>query len=330
MISLADLEPERAAILRGVLSSLLRSDLVQNIFAQVIDGIPTESTYEFALTMRDDILSRTEPSQESTRRSLNICQSQEILDTVDLNSTVAQRYQDAVLFSPAFNLRLLELAAIAIHTIAGNLYAAFNPNGEPEPSEVDEYTYRAKNAISLSTTWYVGFSRYPRGFLDVVGYWAELHIFGGVVVFDRGPEEESRNFVQYSAANHNSSKTTQSYAAYIHPKAPRQLYQLSESQLERFSSLGITHRVTTEQVTVEEELEQHLVRLPFTLESDARRVDHIAAFRDLNIYRDRYERYITAPRWGQCVVRLEDHPELREFCKKANEMYDDMERERDP
>ncbi|POS75812.1 hypothetical protein DHEL01_v205796 [Diaporthe helianthi] len=30
-------------------------------------------------------------------------------------------------------------------------------------------------------------SSYPAGIADVVGYWAEARIFGGVVVFDRGP-----------------------------------------------------------------------------------------------------------------------------------------------
>lgn len=76
--------------------------------------------------------------------------------------------------------------------MAGNLYATFNPNGEPQASQVDEYSFRPKDSISLSTACYIGFSHYPRGFLDVVGYWAEVQIFGGVVVFDRGLEEGAR------------------------------------------------------------------------------------------------------------------------------------------
>lgn len=31
--------------------------------------------------------------------------------------------------------------------------------------------------------------RYPNGSADVVGYWAEHRIFGGVVLFDRGPTQ---------------------------------------------------------------------------------------------------------------------------------------------
>jgi hypothetical protein len=33
----------------------------------------------------------------------------------------------------------------------------------------------------------VAFDQYPNGFAVVAGYWAEAKIFGGVVVFDRGP-----------------------------------------------------------------------------------------------------------------------------------------------
>lgn len=88
MVSLADLEHERADILKGVLSALLRNDLVQNVLAQVIDGIPIESAYGFATTRRSEILSRTEPSSESMLLSRRICDSEETFDSIDLNSAV--------------------------------------------------------------------------------------------------------------------------------------------------------------------------------------------------------------------------------------------------
>ena len=33
---------------------------------------------------------------------------------------------------------------------------------------------------------YHDLQQYPNGVADVVGYWAEYHLFGGVVLFDRG------------------------------------------------------------------------------------------------------------------------------------------------
>ena len=33
---------------------------------------------------------------------------------------------------------------------------------------------------------YTDFNQYPLGLLDVLGYWAETQLFGGVLLFDRG------------------------------------------------------------------------------------------------------------------------------------------------
>lgn len=40
---------------------------------------------------------------------------------------------------------------------------------------------------AFSNTEYQFHEQYPNGIADVAGYWAESKIFGGVVVFDRGP-----------------------------------------------------------------------------------------------------------------------------------------------
>lgn len=37
---------------------------------------------------------------------------------------------------------------------------------------------------------YLAAERFPHGLADVAGYWAELRIFGGVVLFDRGESED--------------------------------------------------------------------------------------------------------------------------------------------
>ncbi|KAK2763802.1 hypothetical protein FQN54_009420 [Arachnomyces sp. PD_36] len=296
MISLSDIDQERSVILTNVLSTVLRSAIVKNVFAQVIDGLPIRSMYEIISTCRSELLSRNEPSEQSRLLSGRFCDKPEdIFSSLSLNPTVAQLYQDSVLYSPHFNMHLLELAATAIHDIAGNLYATFHPNGEPERSQPGLVSFR--NSISLSTRLYSFSSRYPRGAVDVVGYWAETHIFGGVVVFDRGQDSQARHC----------------YGAYIHPRPCGQLFQLSEAQLRGLSRLGSEENVDLGQFP-----------LPFAPEPDAKTVHHVTAFQDLNIYRDRYERYIPVPRGGgPCVVRLEDHPELVEFHKQARKMFED-------
>lgn len=84
------------------------------------------------------------------------------------------------------------MIAIAIHDMAANLFATFHPDGEPRRSDSDECGFHPDGMISLSTACYISHSRYPRGLADVAGYWAEVQIFGGVVVFNRGPEEGAR------------------------------------------------------------------------------------------------------------------------------------------
>jgi hypothetical protein len=54
----------------------------------------------------------------------------------------------------------------------------------------DQQQGRTDEYFAATAFWhwgYVDFDQYPNGVADIVGYWAEANIFGGVVVFDRGP-----------------------------------------------------------------------------------------------------------------------------------------------
>lgn len=77
--------------------------------------------------------------------------------------------------------------------MAANLFASFYPSGEePLLEGAHRHSSPPKKSISLSTMCYIRSDLYPKGVFDVVGHWAETHIFGGVVVFDRGSEEGRR------------------------------------------------------------------------------------------------------------------------------------------
>lgn len=43
-----------------------------------------------------------------------------------------------------------------------------------------------KCPVELYHTQYQEYEKYPSGLLNVVGYWAEDKLFGGVLLFDRG------------------------------------------------------------------------------------------------------------------------------------------------
>lgn len=215
-ISLANIDKERANIFKRLFSKVLRHSIVNDIFAQIIDGLPTKETLDSSIPGHVDLTTRAEVSQDSIDRARKFCNPGEVLyDSLRLNARVfllyffpffcvpinklfltpflpkvAQLYQNAGVGSESFNMYLLELIAIAIHDTAGNLYTAFHLDGGPStPEDADV----RKKSVPFSTYWFSRDDMYPKGIVDVVGYWAETHIFGGIVVFDRGPEDEARD-----------------------------------------------------------------------------------------------------------------------------------------
>lgn len=90
VISLADVEKERADIFRQLLFNVLRCDIVNDIFAQIIDGLPTKETHEYVISGRADLMSRTEISQESRDRARKFCNPGEALyASLELNAKVS-------------------------------------------------------------------------------------------------------------------------------------------------------------------------------------------------------------------------------------------------
>lgn len=95
--------------------------------------------------------------------------------------------------SRAFDTRLIELVAVAIHRIAAWLQTQDHVLGPDDPlvswRPSDEHLVRLyPNGYPPALfwhPWYQAYERYPDGVADMVGYWAESRIFGGVVLFDR-------------------------------------------------------------------------------------------------------------------------------------------------
>ena len=87
---------------------------------------------------------------------------------------------------------MLELVARAVHQIAVWLYKQGSVRSKNDPL----FAWRPGNDAELFYQggfpltcfwhqWYQDYSQYPEGIADVVGYWAETRILGGVVLFDR-------------------------------------------------------------------------------------------------------------------------------------------------
>jgi hypothetical protein len=84
-------------------------------------------------------------------------------------------------------MRLLELLAVACHDIAAHVYVNTQPGlrraGQSLEQRLAALNGRPTDFLHRS---YRHFQQYSKGVADVVGYWAEYHLFGGVVLFDRG------------------------------------------------------------------------------------------------------------------------------------------------
>jgi hypothetical protein len=97
---------------------------------------------------------------------------------------------------------LIEIAAVSCHQLAVQLYQ--QDDGVHKHAEHEAWLAKALADIPANDPWAAGrlpprtmffhwayqdSHQYPHGIADVVGYWAESKIFGGVVVFDRGESE---------------------------------------------------------------------------------------------------------------------------------------------
>ena len=102
--------------------------------------------------------------------------------------------------SRAFNIRLVEMVAVAIHQIAAwiwNRDLSLHKHDEMAnfvpPKEKDEVFWEMFHGkpppTYFSHQWYQDYDQYPDGVADGIGYWAESRIFGGVVLFDRRSSE---------------------------------------------------------------------------------------------------------------------------------------------
>lgn len=55
----------------------------------------------------------------------------------------------------------------------------------PSDEDLEEFDPDEYPPSLFQHPWYQAYEKYPKGVDDMVGYWAEGRIFGGVVLFDR-------------------------------------------------------------------------------------------------------------------------------------------------
>ncbi|RSL69030.1 hypothetical protein CEP54_002613 [Fusarium duplospermum] len=188
-------------VLGHAIKNVLSTELAQFTYAQIIDGLPTggvswDRRYPgvFGEHPIDSDHEELCPGAMEKAREFYIQWSPDILM---FHAKAIEGYQLAEPGSKAFNVRLVELVAVALHQIAVCLFqldfrmhqedidGVTNWRMPPEEGLVDV----PPRPTLFSHHAYLDADIYPEGVADIVGYWAEDRILGGVAVFDRGSED---------------------------------------------------------------------------------------------------------------------------------------------
>jgi hypothetical protein len=214
-ITVSNLTGDHLSTFENVLSSILSTDLAQLTYSQIIDGLPVRDVWNAYACRRSDIDEHVEPCSEAIevwKAFRDSFQSH----TLQFASRTVQGYQNTTPGTKYFNVRLLELVAVACHDTAALLYqitkggVGKHAERSPGPTILD---YDGVPYPPIPTdfyhTEYRDWEQYPQGVADMVGYWAEFELFGGVVLFDRGDSEVevSKSFSLRDSTNYPSAKT---------------------------------------------------------------------------------------------------------------------------
>ncbi|OTA98491.1 hypothetical protein M426DRAFT_17356 [Hypoxylon sp. CI-4A] len=299
-LTVQDLDAGRHDAFGRAVGNILSTEIALETYAQIIDGLPLSDVawdrYRHKLHPKHPIDSHRELCPGALEKA------EEMREVFNIN----------ILRIDA-DLWLLELTAVALHEISVYLFqkgdCVHDLHHTSESSQTIKYVTEWQRPpddwlpiMSWPTLFtHPGFTaveQYPNSVADIVGYWAEDRILGGVTLFDHsrtwGADDEPNIYFQSSR-----------------PKQTYRIYQLLDDQQQRlldFLALSIK-RDTSEPCP-----------LPLSYSSDNTvRIDPNEAISVYKVYRDpweRVERRIPESRRqfirDRDVLSASDHPGLEE------------------
>ncbi|TPX21938.1 hypothetical protein DIZ76_015903 [Coccidioides immitis] len=248
------------------LRRILATEVAEESFSMLIDGRLTMKALRACRRIRlgedyDEIAKYTGPSQDtiSMFRSLR---EQFDLSHVLIKASSAERFQrSAVQASSAdFQRGLLDLVVSMVHDLAVSIFEELHrskyqntPHQGPERALLPDFRHPK----------YLQSYLYPHGPIELVGYWMETRLFGGVVVFEHG------------------NPLGEPGAPWIH--FPYEgIMRMSDKQLDAFTQLAFTISPVSDAAAVSN-------LLPFKAEPDAQYVDSFDAYK-FGLFRNCFER----------------------------------------
>lgn len=325
------LDPSHRSVLEQAISNILDTDLALLTMAQIMDGLPLDSV---AWDRSRHKLHSAHPITHHTQLcpgsmdSIKTIKASFRVESLTFHSSLLDAFQSARPQSRAFHLRLIELTAVAIHQIAVYLFQlgetyhdpatthgadiAAVTQWEPEPCED---LVRVEPWPTLFTHRYFdAYNKYPEGVADMVGYWAEDRILGGVALFDRSRAWDSDQDAHQSEVEPNT------YFQSCRKHATWRVWQLLDEQQEQLVDFLLATNDTTHVAPSDSErVAGRDGPLPF-MDSRANTVRMAPgdAIEVNKIYRDIWERQDPSPyadfqrERAPCVTNSDDYPEMED------------------
>ncbi|KAK7709310.1 hypothetical protein SLS64_006222 [Diaporthe eres] len=343
-ITLENLTTDHLNIFHRALLRVLGSELAIDTFAQIVDSLPIA---DVAWDKRHPgIFGDNHPIEAhaslcpGVKDKTSACLEQYDLHSLVFDAKLVQAYQDAPLASKAFHTRLIELVVIALHQIAVGLFKRDDLRSHSQ-QEIDTFTNcvivppksPAVNPRDYAVTvpprptlfnhpYYVDLEIYPEGLADIVGYWAEDRIVGGIVLFDRRadprdprdrPDEENQGTGEEEAGGQNPAENNPPNI-WLHPARDH-----------------VTDRVCQLHDDQQEELVGYLLAAPGDTSSllpilphkgNRTRVDPATAHSHKFIFREYWDRKPGTQELLDLLLRRPqnelDYPEIRDFTNRID------------
>lgn len=186
---------------------------------------------------------------------------------------------------------------------------------EQDPQNIRTHRFKYGPPTPFYRIGYMFWKKYPNGLADVAGYWAEHHIFGGVVLFDRGESEEEvskMTLMQVLSLSWSlSSNLLQCNGIYIHhPEATLTLTPPTEKQ---FNNLVDFLLSTPSDKSPPSDKNPSRCPLPVHITAENKwRWHPYDGMVDYHIYKFRHEIPTGARPRDHCDIGIKDWPEANE------------------
>ncbi|KND89038.1 hypothetical protein TOPH_06332 [Tolypocladium ophioglossoides CBS 100239] len=292
-LSLDCLPGRHRDVFSRALSNVLYTEIAELTYAQIVDGLPLSSVqkdaYDFGLYLpgRHPLHDRhTELCPGVLERTRQIHREFSI-ESLECDSRLMHAYMAGSPGSRAFQTRLIELVAVAVHSVAVELHKKTMDTNPHKGDELSLWTPPTEDEVwwefhpdgapptLFRHEWYCNYDQYPQGVSDGVGYWAEARILGGVVLFDRR-DPEADGEAEPNAIYSHSDRQEVTY----------RIWQLLDSQKQRLLDF----------LQSEHEDVQLASPLPILCSDDnRRRIDLEEPIELKKIYRDIWERRPLSP-----------------------------------